>query len=301
MPQPATARFPRPHRMVRFDPARPDFAPYGFTCVRWAPTPMGRPDRHNEIEMNFLGSGWVTYLLGGRKVRIEAGRLSTFWAAIPHQILEYGDETDYFVATLPLAWFLHCKFPSSLVQSLLQGRMVSESNAGHARSDERLFASWERDLRGEEAGATKAALLELEARLLRLGLSAHILQPSPTATPKRRGAVGEAGLRKVEQMACFIAQNYTERLTVGVIAGGVSLHPNYAMNLFHRSFGTTLVDYITQHRVSHAQRLLATSDQKVIDIAVSSGFGSISRFNEAFRRTCGCSPREYRHRHALEP
>jgi len=70
--------------MVQFDPNRPDFAPYGFTCVRWNPSPMRRPDHHNEIELNMLGSGWLTYLLGGRKVRIEAGHLSVFWAAIPH-------------------------------------------------------------------------------------------------------------------------------------------------------------------------------------------------------------------------
>ena len=41
--------------MVTFNPERPDFSPYGFTCVRWTPTPMLRPDRHNEIEINFLG------------------------------------------------------------------------------------------------------------------------------------------------------------------------------------------------------------------------------------------------------
>ena len=101
--------------MVSFDPSRPDFAPYGLTCVRWNPTPMRRPDRHNEVELNFLESGWLTYLLGGRKVRVAPQRLSMFWAAIPHQIIEYAEDTEYFVATLPLAWFLQCKLPESLV------------------------------------------------------------------------------------------------------------------------------------------------------------------------------------------
>jgi transcriptional regulator GlxA family with amidase domain len=60
---------------------------------------------------------------------------------------------------------------------------------------------------------------------------------------------------------------------------------------------TTLIDYLTQHRVSHAQRLLATTDRKIVHVALESGFGSISRFNDAFRRGCGCSPREYRQQH----
>src|SRR5580693_7862185 len=161
---------PYPNIVETFDPGRPDFAPYGFTCVRWQPTTMGRPDRHNEIEMNFLGTGWVTYLLGGRKVRIEAGQLSAFWAALPHQVTDYGDEPEYFVATLPLAWFLQCKLPDGFVQSLLHGQIISERDPRRGDSDGQLFAGWEVDLRKPGSGITKAVLLEMEARLLRLAL-----------------------------------------------------------------------------------------------------------------------------------
>src|SRR6478736_2273769 len=107
--------------MVQFDPNRPDFAPYGFTCVRWNPSPMRRPDHHNEIELNLLYRGWVTYLLGGQKVRFEVGRLGLFWAAVPHQIIEFADNTEYFVATIPLAWFLQCELPERLTQRLMRG------------------------------------------------------------------------------------------------------------------------------------------------------------------------------------
>ena|SRR5476649_1655420 len=101
-------------------------------------------------------------------------------------------------------------------------------------------------------------------------------------------------------MACFIAQRYTERLTVEEIGKFVKLHPNYAMNLFQKTFGTTLINYLTQHRVSHAQRLLVTTDSTIADVAFDSGFNSISRFNDAFRRAGGCSPREYRRSHELD-
>ena len=100
-------------------------------------------------------------------------------------------------------------------------------------------------------------------------------------------------------MACLIAQRYTEALTVDDIGQAVGLHPNYAMSLFKKAFGTTLIEYLTHHRVSHAQRLLATTDEKIVEVAFDSGFNSISRFNEAFRRACGCSPRDYRLNHEL--
>jgi AraC-like DNA-binding protein len=104
-------------------------------------------------------------------------------------------------------------------------------------------------------------------------------------------------MNKVEQIACLIAQRYTEPLTVAEIGKGVGLHPNYAMGLFKKAFGTTLLDYLMHHRISHAQRLLATTNEKIVEVAFSSGFNSISRFNETFRRACGCTPREYREQH----
>ncbi len=283
--------------MAQFDPNRPDFTPYGFTCVRWIPSPMRRPDHHNEIELNMLHSGWVTYLLGGQKVRIEAGNLSTFWAAIPHQIIDYCPNTEYFVATIPLSWFLQCRLPEQLTHPLMRGEVVTEHNPARTTFDTELFAQWERDLQNKAPEARDIVMLEMEARLRRL---AHTL-PHASARSKRqaRSPLQVGGLNKVEQMACLIARRYTEPLTVDEISQAVDLHPNYAMNLFKKAFGTTLIDYLTHHRVSHAQRLLATTDEKIVDIAFSSGFNSISRFNQAFLRACGCTPRSYRTEHEM--
>lgn len=279
--------------MVQFDPNRPDFTPYGFTCVRWSPSPMRRPDHHNEIEINLLQSGWVTYLLGGRKVRIPAGTLNAFWAAIPHQIIDFGPQTEYFVATIPLSWFLQCRLSERFVQQLMQGEVLTEMTE-RAEFDTALFAQWEHDLENADDKVKDIVMLEIEARLRRL----ESRLPNASERRKRqRLALHAGGLNKVEQMACLVAQRYTEQLTVTEISKAVGLHPNYAMNLFKKAFGTTLIDYITTHRVSHAQRLLATTDEKIVNIAFTSGFNSVSRFNEAFRRACGCTPREYRVEH----
>ena len=281
--------------MIQFDPNRPDFTPYGFTCVQWSPSPMRRPDHHNEIELNMLYSGWVTYLLGGQKVRFQAGSLSAFWAAIPHQIIDYEKNTRYFVATIPLSWFLQCNLPEKLTQPLMRGEVLMETDGKRADFDLLLFTQWEEDLQRGQEHAKDIVMLEMEARLRRLAISL----PSAKAQKSRhqRLSLQAGGLNKVEQMACLVAQRYTEPLTIAEISQAVELHPNYAMNLFKKTFGTTLIDYLTRHRISHAQRLLATTDQKIVEIAFSSGFNSISRFNEAFRRACGCTPREYRVEH----
>ncbi len=56
----------------------------------------------------------------------------------------------------------------------------------------------------------------------------------------------------------------------------------------------SVLDYIMQCRVSCAQRLLATTDMKLLDIAAESGFNSPARFYPCFRRLVGQSPARYR-------
>jgi AraC-like DNA-binding protein len=183
---------------------------------------------------------------------------------------------------------------------MLRGEVHCEPPPGRRQLDLDLFTQWEADLRmPQQEKKREIVLLEMEARLLRM---TAVLPPLPAATSKSRRrhvALHDGGLNKVEQMACLIAQRYTEPLTVDNIGKAVGLHPNYAMSLFKKAFGTTLIEYLTHHRVSHAQRLLATTDEKIVEVAFDSGFNSISRFNEAFRRACNCAPREYRLHHEL--
>lgn len=279
--------------MDRFDPSRPDFSPYGFSCVRWQPTAMPRCDRHNEIELNLLERGSVTYLMGGQKVTLPAGRLAVFWAGIPHQIVEFTGLSEYFVLTLPLVWFLQWQLPEPFTQEILRGGMLLEPEEGRLVVDLPLLRLWSDDLQSGLAERRQASLLELEARLRRLALSVG------TERKKFPPRIEGASLSKAEEIACFIAQNYTRTLSAASIGQEVGLHPNYAMALFQQTFGTTLTKYLTQHRLAHAQRLLITTAEPVVQVAFSSGFGSLSRFNETFRQHCGCTPREFRQSQSL--
>lgn len=134
-------------KKISFDVSRPEFAPYGFTCQRWTPVPMQRADRHNEIELNLLKQGSLTYLLGGNTVTIPAGRLAVFWAGIPHQIISSRDNTEYYVATIPLAWFLQCRFPAHFVDAVLHARVVLDPEPQTRGGDLEMFERWVLDWR----------------------------------------------------------------------------------------------------------------------------------------------------------
>jgi len=259
---------------------------------------MTRSDRHNEIELNLLERGKLFYLMGGRIIAVPAGRLTVFWAGVAHQIVDYQRLNDYFVMTIPLAWFLGWRLPDHFTQRLLNGETITEPGEHSLATDRAHFELWCQDARVASEERCHITLLEIEARLRRLALSV-VAPPPKRLRRKTPSGVDQRQLSRAEKMACFIALNYTESLTAESISGHVGLHPNYAMALFRQTFGTTLIKYVTQHRLTHAQRLLVTTKDSIVNIAFNSGFGSLSRFNEAFRLSFGCTPREYRELHRL--
>lgn len=254
---------------------------------------MRRPDRHNEIELNLMLRGALTYLIGGQRVTLGEKSLGAFWAALPHQIIGSERQPKYYVVTLPLAWFLQCQLPPPLVDRLLIGQFLRESVGPRLELDVALFRQWEHDLPGAASELGPAARLELHARMLRF---AATLPETPTRR-NSRAVTGEAQATKAEQMASYIARHYREPLAAEDVAAHVGLHPNYAMTLFKQTFRNTLNDYLIHYRIAQAQRLLATTEEKIIDIAFDAGFRTSSRFYEAFQKACGCSPNRYRQAH----
>ena len=135
-------------------------------------------------------------------------------------------------------------------------------------------------------------LLEAEARLRRLAVDLARRKPPPPEAkpvPHSRGTLG-----RFEQMATLVATHYREPLTIDDIAETVRMAPAYAMRVFRKFSGMTLHEFLMHHRVSHAQRLLATTEETIDNIAAQSGFGWPARFYACFRKLVGQSPLAYR-------
>jgi AraC family transcriptional regulator, melibiose operon regulatory protein len=267
----------------------------GLTCDRRTVQPTTCVTHHAHIEVNLIKNGSVAYLYGGNEIPVGAGRLATFWSAIPHQIVGVSHDAEYYAMTIPLTRFLQYRLPEEFAHLVLDGQVLVDPQAS-PKGDFDMFERWIEDLRLRQPARDRIVLLEVEARLLRFADGLAAQSSSRKNRLKALPVCDSNSADRIRQMLSFIAQNYTDQITVELIGKSAGLHPNYAMNLFRKAVGTTLVHYITRLRVSRARQLLATSDDKVVDVALSSGFNSLSRFNDVFKRTCGSSPREYRER-----
>ncbi|WP_114749539.1 helix-turn-helix domain-containing protein [Pleomorphovibrio marinus] len=277
----------------QFDEGRKELRPYGTTCELWLPKIMRRADRHNEIELNFLPEGTMTYLVNGRKVQIPNQRLAVFWALTPHQIIHFEKEAPYYVCTIPFVQFLDWGLPGRFVDILLKGEIVVSERIAEGTLDQLLFEHWIRDFREGNREAVEVSMQEIRGRIGRLALSAKQI-PRKEEQPRL-----PQGANLVEKMVLYIADNYTDPIKTADIGKAVGLHPDYANSLFKKTFGITLSDYLVEQRLFHAQRRLSLSGDTVTNIAFESGFNSISRFNAAFSKHCGCSPREYRKKYSI--
>ena len=95
-------------------------------------------------------------------------------------------------------------------------------------------------------------------------------------------------------MLNYIAEHFNEAITVAQVAGAVGLNSNYAMGIFQSIMKLTIKQYITTMRINHAKALLSDTDKTMLDISLTAGFNSLSRFYDNFQKHTGLSPMSYR-------
>ncbi|MBN2762583.1 MAG: transcriptional regulator, partial [Bacteroidales bacterium] len=203
-----------------FNEKRDEFKPYGLTCELWTPGLMKRPDRHNEIEINYFSEGSVTYLFQDKKITIPPKKLAIFWGLVPHQIINFEGVTPYFVCTIPLSQFLEWKLPDPFVDRVLKGEVLFETSGIFSSFDEFLLNNWFSDLNNNNSA--EVALLEMRARLLRM--AGNIMSKNE----KNHYPIQLNEISNVERIAVYIAQNYHNPVKVAEIGEAVGLHPDYA-------------------------------------------------------------------------
>ena len=251
---------------------------------------MGRAHTHADVEINIpMRGGPLRYLQAGRIVEVTAGKIALFWGGIPHQLLSPVSGCEGIWITLPLPWILQWEIPKPLTQRLLCGDFLLGECAGEESTGLR---RWVVDFESGNAARRKVLLLEIQARLHRLSLDMprrHRIQSQGST------ATGEA---RMEAITHHINTHYLESVTIREIADAVGLNHRYMMRLFQSHSAMSVWEYVVRLRVSHAQRLLITTNQKITDIALESGFGSVAPFYAAFEKFGGGkTPTAFRQAH----
>ena len=109
-----------------------------------------------------------------------------------------------------------------------------------------------------------------------------------TADPQRKN------IDKLVAVTNYIDSHRSDDLTVEQLAELAGFSKFHFERLFKNYMGISCYQYITKRRVMMAQELLGDTDLSVMDIALQSGFFSLSTFNRVFKEINKCSPTEFR-------
>lgn len=85
-------------------------------------------------------------------------------------------------------------------------------------------------------------------------------------------------------------------LRLSDLAGKLSISTNHTSQVINEHFGKTFYELLTSYRLKEALRRLddPENDEKLLSIALNSGFNNRTSFNMLFKKHVGCSPKDYK-------
>ncbi len=248
--------------------------------------------QHSEIEVGVVTGGTCSFIFGGVRILRPPGCFSVIWGSVAHGAMEVvsGDPFAYTLH-IPVAMFMEWKLPKILLDCVLERKYVVDVPRTRPCSDMDLMKYLAALLKKGDRAAVEIVMLDVQLRLRRLARtldlsSEDLLQPE-LVTPHRENKV-------LESMLLDITRRHRERLSVANIAHAAGISPSHAMHIFRHGCGMTILDYINRCRITTAQQLLISTNDKLLSIALESGFGSVDRFYSVFKRCVGQTPRQFR-------
>jgi AraC-like DNA-binding protein len=131
----------------------------------------------------------------------------------------------------------------------------------------------------------------LRLKLLELFIQTFGQELSSAKSAPAEGDDARARLTKLlEQMAAsdLLEMNFVE------LAEKLRCTPRHLSRTFHQVVGMSFREKQAELRMTRAQELLATTESKVLEVALESGYQSVSLFNLIFKRRFGVSPGKWR-------
>lgn len=104
-------------------------------------------------------------------------------------------------------------------------------------------------------------------------------------------------LALLKKMVSYIYEHYSEPLTLDEIAARANISRSKCCIIFREYLQQSPIDYLNKYRLELSRYLLANTQSKITEIALSCGFSHSSYFSKIFLREYGRTPTKYRKQH----
>lgn len=181
---------------------------------------------------------------------------------------------------------------TGILPILLQPRIISQNNAPalYQKEHELLMKIYE-----EYNGTNPLREATIYSLIIQMFVNiGRNHMDSDTLFPMVRIGKQKEYIEKFNMIFDYIDQNYTEDLTLDAVSGVAGFSKFHFSRLFKQFTDMSFYDYLNQRRVRAAEFLLLDPDTPITEIAMQSGFSSISTFNRVFKSFKKCTPTEFK-------
>ncbi|MFD1927603.1 helix-turn-helix domain-containing protein [Sporosarcina siberiensis] len=100
--------------------------------------------------------------------------------------------------------------------------------------------------------------------------------------------------KAIQKSLNFIERHLTDKLQLHLLAEQAGYSRFHFQRIFRKIIGKSIAEYIRERRLTQSARILITSDQRIIDIAMTYRFNSQESFTRAFKKVYDITPGHYR-------
>ena len=101
---------------------------------------------------------------------------------------------------------------------------------------------------------------------------------------KKQDSIAEKSLQ-------YLKEHYTDpSISLKTVSKMVHLSPSYFSTLFKKEIGESFTDALTRIRMEHAKEQLLMTDNKILGVAMQTGFTDQHYFSYSFKKYYGISP-----------
>ncbi len=108
-------------------------------------------------------------------------------------------------------------------------------------------------------------------------------------------------IRQYKTVLAFIADHYSEPLTLDDLAGCVHMNSRYFCRFFKELTQQSPIDYLNSYRIEAACEKISTTDKSITEIAFDCGFNDASYFVKVFKKYKKTTPSQYLHNELENP
>lgn len=91
-----------------------------------------------------------------------------------------------------------------------------------------------------------------------------------------------------------IEKEYQEGSTIETLIQDIPASRRNVVRRFKQAIGVTPIEYLQRTRIEAAKKLLAQTDQSVLEVMLNSGYNDLKSFRQLFKKSTGVTPKEYR-------